>query len=243
MGVAQEKTLDVDAAIQSYQRALENDPKLTEVSVKLSLVLLDRGAFKRALEVAEAGLEVSQENQLLWANKEQAQAGIEMQAKMLAKYKAKVAASPDNHSLRYGYAQLLAGSHEQDAAVEQLRLAIQSPDPGIAGAAADLLNQLGAFAECIAGLDTALKAKANPDLYVRRGICREGMKDDARALLDYQAALAADEKSAAGHYRLGLHYLTAGKKQEAKAHLTKAAELGAHTRVGLAAHLALAEIK
>ena len=243
LGVAQENTEDVDAAIQSYKKALENDPKLTEASVNLSAVLLDREDYAGSLEVAEAGLKSAPKHPHLLTNKAIALAALGKADEAFAAYKAAVAASPDNLELRYEYAQLLAKADKKEAAVEELRQVIQSPDPAVAGAAANLLGKLGAFAECIAGLDKALKAKASPDLYVRRGACRHGMNDEAGALADYQAAVAADDKFAPGHYYLGRHYLATGKKKEAKTHLAKAVELGAGTPLEPAAKKALAEIK
>lgn len=243
LGVAQENTDDVDAAVTSYRAALKNDPKLTEASVNLSAVLLDRKDYAGALEVAEAALGTAPKHASLLTNKAIALAASGKNAEASAAYKAAVAAAPEAYELRYEYAQLLVQEDKKPEAIDELKQVIQSPDPAVAGAAANLLGRLGAFAECIAGLDRALKAKPNPDLYVRRGACRHGMNDDAGALKDYQAAVEADPSFAPGHYYLGRHYLAAGKKKEAKTHLAKAAELGAGTPLEPAAKKALAEIK
>lgn len=242
LGVAQENTKDVDGAVESYKAALANDPKLTEASVNLSAVLLDREDYAGALEVADAGLQGSPKHANLLTNKAIALAAQD-KPEALDAYKAAVAVSQDNLELRYEYAQLLAKDGKKDAAVDELRHVIESPDPAVAGAAANVLGRLGAFAECIAGLDKALKAKPNPDLYVRRGVCRHGMNDDAGALSDYQAAVAADAKFAPAHYYMGQHYAATGKKKEAKAEFAKAAELGAGTPLEAAAKKALAEVK
>jgi tetratricopeptide (TPR) repeat protein len=109
----------------------------------------------------------------------------------------------------------------------------------VVGAAANMLGRLEAFAECIAGLDQALKANQEADLYVRRGVCRHGMKDNAGAQKDYEAALGADSNFAPAHYYLGRHFKVLGKKKQAKQHLTKARELGADTPVAKAAEAAL----
>jgi tetratricopeptide (TPR) repeat protein len=176
-------------------------------------------------------------------NRAIALAGAGNAAEALDAYKAAVAAAPDNLELRYEYAQVLAENGKKKPAVDELRQVIQSSDPAVAGAAANLLGRLEAYAECIAGLDRALKAKANPDLYVRRGACRHGMNDDSGALADYKAAIEFDQSFAPGHYYLGRHYLATGKKQEAKVHLKKAAELGTGTPLQAAAEKALAGIK
>ena len=243
LGVALENTQDAEGAIESYRQALANDPKLAEASVNLSAILLDKEDFAGALEVVEAALAGAPKNASLLVNRAIALSGSGKTEEALDAYQAAVQAAGDNFELRYEYAQALAENDKKAEAIEQLKQAIQSSDPATVGAAANLLGRLQAFAECIAGLDRALKAKKNPDLFVRRGACRHGMKDDAGALADYKAAVEADASFAPGHYYLGRHYLAGGKKKEAKQHLQKAAELGAGTPLEAAAKKALAEIK
>jgi len=243
LGVAQENTDDLDGAIGSYRAALKNDPKLTEAAVNLSAILLDREDYAGALEVTDAALKSSPQHALLLTNRAIALSGAGKNEEALGAYDKAVKAAPDNLELRYEYAQVLAQSDKKTKAIDELRQVIQSPDPAVVGAAANLLGRLQAYAECIAGLDRALKAKPNPDLYVRRGACRHGMNDDAGALADYKAALDADANFAPGHYYIGRHYQAMGKKKEAKEHLTKAAELGAGTPLEGASKKALAELK
>ena len=243
LGVAQENTEDVDGAIQSYRAALKNDAKLTEAAVNLSAILLDREDYAGALEVTDAVLKSSPQHALLLTNRAIALSGAGKSEEALGAYEKAVNAAPDNLELRYEYAQVLAQSDKKSKAIDELRQVIQSPDPAVVGAAANLLGRLQAYAECIAGLDRALKTKPNPDLYVRRGACRHGMNDDAGALADYKAALEADANFAPGHYYIGRHYQATGKKKEAKQHLTKAAELGAGTPLEGASKKALAELK
>jgi tetratricopeptide (TPR) repeat protein len=243
LGVAQENTDDVDAAIASYRKALENDPKLAEAAVNLSAILLDKQDYVGALEVTEAALGGAPKNSSLLVNRAIALSGAGKSAEALKAYADAVAAAPDALELRYEYAQALAENDKKQEAIEQLKQVMRSPDPAVVGAAANLLGRLGAFAECIAGLDKALNVKKIPDLFVRRGACRHGMKDDAGALKDYKAAVEADESFAAGHYYLGRHYLATGKKKEAKQHLNKTVELGAGTPLEAAAKKVLAGIK
>ncbi len=243
LGVAQENTGDVDGAMQSYKQALESDAKLTEASVNLSAILLDRGDYAGALEVAEKGLVGSPKHGLLLTNKAIALAGAGKKAEALKAYARAVAATPDNLELRYEYAQALAADGQKEKAVEQLREVVTSTEPAVVGAGADLLGQLHEYSECIAGFDRALKAKPDPYLYVRRGVCRHGMKDDAGALQDYQAALDLDANFGPAHYYLGRHYLAAGKKREAREELQKAAQAGAGTPLEAAAKKALGEAR
>src|SRR5690606_32764002 len=222
---------------------LEQDPKLTEAAVNLSAILLDSGDYASALEVADAGLKATPQHGLLLTNRAIALAGAGKSAEALDAYKAAVAATPENLELGYEYAQVLAQNDQKSAAVKELKKVIKSPDPAVVGAAANLLGRLEAYSECIFGLDQALKAKPNPDLYVRRGVCRHGMKDDGGALSDYKAAIDSDADFAPAHYYIGRHYLANGKPKQAREHLQKAAELGAGTPLQAAAKKVLADIK
>ncbi len=226
LGVALENTDDLDGAVTSYKAALANDPKLLEASINLSAILLEREDYGGALEVVDAALGSGGKHALLLTNRAIALAGSGKSDEALDAYKSAVEASPDDLQLRFGYAQLLAQAGQNDAAVAQLKEVVKSSDPAVVGAAANMLGRLGAFAECIAGLDRALKEKENADLHVRRGVCRHGMKDNAGAQKDYEAAIGVDANFAPAHYYLGRHFKELGKKKQAKEHLMKAKELG-----------------
>jgi tetratricopeptide (TPR) repeat protein len=239
LGVALENTDDLDGAVTSYKKALENDPKLMEASINLSAILLEREDYAGALEVVDAALGSGGKHALLLTNRAIALAGSGKSDEALEAYKTAVEASPDDLQLRFGYAQLLAQAGQSGAAVSQLKEVVKSSDPAVVGAAANVLGRLGAFAECIAGLDRALKEKEDADLHVRRGVCRHGMKDNAGAQKDYEAAIGVDANFAPAHYYLGRHLKAAGKKKQAKDHLTKAVELGKGSPIEKAAADAL----
>ena len=187
---------------------------------------MEREDYAGALEVIDAALGGGAKNPQLLTNRAIALAGSGKTDEALDAYKIAVEASPDDLPLRYDYAVLLAKQGDQDAAVGQLREVIKSSEVAVVGAAANVLGRLKAFAECVAGLDRALKTNESADLYVRRGVCRHGLNDDAGAQQDYEKALKLDPNFAAAHYYLGMHYKTAGKKKQAKEHLTKARDLG-----------------
>jgi tetratricopeptide (TPR) repeat protein len=152
-----------------------------------------------------------------------------------------VEAAPDNHRLRYAYAELLVGAGQADRAKAELEK-LKSVDE-LFGAVANLFGRLGEFDACVAVLDTAIQKQPTPDLHVRRGACKHGAKNDAGARADYEAAVALDPKFAAGYYYLGMHLRDAGKKKEALAQLEKAASLAGDTSLGKRAQKAAQELK
>jgi Flp pilus assembly protein TadD len=242
LGVALEKTGDTDGAVTKYNKALELDPKLTEAAVNLSALLLDRNRAKEAVTVVEAALGRAPNHPMLLMNRALALEAAGDTAGALRAYGAAVQAQPDNAELRYAHAELLAGAGKKDEALAELRKLIGTDDPRLAGAAAKLLDELGAAADCVSALDKAVKNKPNPELYTRRGICRHKAKDDVGAKSDYEAAIALDPKYAPAHFYLGMHYKNAGKKKEAERSLAKAVELAGGKGIGEAAKKALDEL-
>lgn len=235
LGVALENTDDLDGAVESYRNALQNDPKLVEASVNLSAILMEREDYTGALEVIDQALGSGAKNPQLLTNRAIALAGSGKTDEAMNAYKVAVEASPDDLTLRYDYAVLLAKKGQNDEAVAQLREVIKSSEAAVVGAAANVLGRLKAFADCVGGLDRALKTNESADLYVRRGVCRHGLNDDAGAQQDYEKALKLDPDFAPAHYYLGMHFKSAGKKKQAKEHLAKARELGKGSPVEKAA--------
>lgn len=243
LGVASEGLNDAAAAEQNYQKALELDPKLVDAAVNLSALLLDQEQADRAVAVVDGALQAAPRHPELLTNRALALEALGKAPEAEQAYAAAVAAKPGDMALAYGYARLLADAGKRDQALGVLRKIERVEDPALAGAVANLNGKLGAFAECVAVLDQALKVKPSADLHVRRGVCRHGLKDDAGAEADYRAAIEIDAGFAPAHFYLGQHLKGAGNKAQACAALRKAAELGGSAGVGVAAKKALGELK
>ncbi|HEY8944779.1 MAG TPA: tetratricopeptide repeat protein [Polyangiaceae bacterium] len=243
LGVAQEQLGDIPAAEQEYRAALELDPKLVEASANLSAVLLDGGKASEALEVADKGLRVDPKHVALLVNRALALESTGNKAEALVAYERAVAARGDDPELRLAYADLLMGAGKKEAALAQVKAASDTDDPRLLAAVAHRLGKLGAPAECVATLDRALKSQPNPELFVRRGICRHDAGDDPGAQADYEAALKADPNSVPAHYYLGRHLAQKKDKKGAQAHLKKAVELSKGEGLGKAAQQALRDLK
>ncbi|HEY6559416.1 MAG TPA: tetratricopeptide repeat protein [Polyangiaceae bacterium] len=243
LAVALENLGDGGAAKGHYTQALELDPKLSEASVNLSALLLDGEDAAGALRVAEGGLRHASRHPQLLTNRALALEAAGNADEAVKAYAAAVEVAPNNVELGYAYAELLATSGRKDQALEELRKLSASDDPRVTEAVANLYGRLGAFNECIAVLDAALKKQPRAALFVRRGVCRHEMDDEPAAKADFQAALAEDAKFAPAHYYLGMHYRHKGDKKQAQTHLLQAAEHGKSHPIGAAAEKALAELK
>jgi Tfp pilus assembly protein PilF len=246
LGVALEGLEDGAGAIEQYRQALALDPKLADASQNLAALLLDAAKEKEALEVVRAALAHTPTHPGLLLNHALAlEAAGDRPGATAADGKA-AAADPENLEIAYAYAELLAEAGKKEAAAQQLKKVVVTDQPNVLAAAANLLGKLGAYGDCIAALDKAIrtvgKQKASAPLHVGRGVCRHEMKDEAGAKSDYDAALALDPELAAAHYYLGMHYRAAGKKKEAIAAFEKAAKIAGDEGVGPGAKKALAEL-
>ncbi|HMJ13967.1 MAG TPA: tetratricopeptide repeat protein [Polyangiaceae bacterium] len=243
LGVALENLGDGAAAKEHYGKALELDPRLSEASVNLSALLLEGEDAAGALRVADGGLRFASRHPELLTNRALALEAAGNTDEAVKAYAAALAASPGNVELGYAYAELLAESGRKEQALDELKKLAQSDDPRVTEAVANLFGKLGAFNECIAVLDAALKKKPRAELFVRRGVCRHELDDETGAKGDFEAALEQNAEFAPAHYYLGMHYRHKGDKKQATAHLTRAVEHGKNMAVGQAAEKALNELK
>ncbi len=90
-----------------------------------------------------------------------------------------------------------------------------------------------AFTDCVRIFDRAIALKSDEaELYVRRGVCKHELKNEADAAKDFEAAMKVDGKYQPAHYYAGLSYLAQGKKGLAKDALKRAYNLGKDTPIG-----------
>ena len=244
LGVALENLGDAAGAQAAYQDALKLDPKLVEASVNLSAMYLDANKAVEALAIVEGALKGAPKDPRLLMNHALSLEAAGQMDKALDAYAAAVAAAPDNIALAVAYGQVLAAGGKKDEALTQLRKTLaQATEIDVLAGMGDAFGKLGSFKDCVAAFDKAIKKSEKPVLFVRRGVCRHELKDDAGAQADYEKSVKLDPKFAPGHFYLGQHFRALGKKKEAIAALKKAAELGGDKGVGAAAKKALAALQ
>ncbi|HMA97171.1 MAG TPA: hypothetical protein VKP30_31015, partial [Polyangiaceae bacterium] len=115
--------------------------------------------------------------------------------------------------------------------LSQISAVRECKDTRLLAVAANVARQLGASADCVATLDSAIKLEQHAALYVRRGMCREDLKDTAGATSDYKQAIERDAKFAPAHYYYAL-LTKASDKAKACKEIALAAELGGAQGIG-----------
>jgi tetratricopeptide (TPR) repeat protein len=222
---------DGAAAAKSFATAIELDPKLVDAYVNLSALKLDAKDATGALAVADKGLTLAKKHPDLTLNRALALEALGKKSEAVAAYGEAVAARPEDCTLRVSYAQLLAQAAKKTEALGQVSAIRECKDPRLLAVAANVARQLGASADCVATLDSALKLQPLAALYVRRGMCREELKDLAGATADYKQAIERDAKFPPAHYYYGLTLKSSDKAKACK-ELALAVEFGGDQGVG-----------
>jgi tetratricopeptide (TPR) repeat protein len=230
-----------DAAAQSFEKAIELDPKLVDAYVNLSALKLEAKDAAGALGVADKGLRIAQKQPDLALNRALALELLGKKVEAIAAYGDAVASRPDDCTLRVSYAQLLAQASKKTEALAQVSAIRECKDTRLLAVAANVARQLGASADCVATLDSALKLEQHAALFVRRGMCREDLKDVPGATADYKQAIERDAKFPPAHYYYGLTLKTSDKSKACQ-EIVLAAELGGDQGIGPEAKKAKVEL-
>jgi Tfp pilus assembly protein PilF len=242
LGVADEGLGDKAGAKQAYQAAIDLDAKLPDPAVNLSQLLLDDKDAAGALAVVDGALKNLPKHPDLLLNRAVALEALGKKDEALSAYATAAAARPKDMVLHAAYGQLLMEAGKKKEGLAELKTASASDDPALLASIASVQTKAGAFDDCVATIDRALGDKKVPALFVRRGICEDGKKDDKAAEADYQAALKLDPNFAPAHHYFGLH-LAAKDKKAALEHLDKAASLAGDKGIGPEAKAKAAELR
>jgi tetratricopeptide (TPR) repeat protein len=222
---------ELTRAIQSYEKAIELDPKLVDAYVNLSALKLEAKDNEGALKVSEKGLKIAQNQPDLALNRALALEALGKVDDALVAYGDAVQARPDDCSLKVSFAQLLAQAKKNTEALAQVSAMRECSDPRLLTMGAIVALGLEAPAECVALMDRGLKLQQHPGLYVRRGMCRDKLKDAPGAMSDYKKAIELDAKFAPAHYYLAGLIKNSDKTTACK-ELALAEELGGTNGVG-----------
>lgn len=240
LGVALQNLGQGPAAIASYEKAVNRDPKLIEAWVNLTAAKLDAGDAAGALPLVDRALASHPDHAGLLYNRALALSALGgRNTEAVAAYRKASAADPGNTEVKYGYAEALVVAGSKDEALRLLHELVRSDKVDVLASAARLLGRLQAFGDCILALNKALDVQKSAELYVARGLCQHGKKDDAAAYEDFKRGVQADGSYAPAHYYVGMHLKMLGKKAEAKAALARAVQIAGTEGVGRAAQRAL----
>lgn len=239
LGVAQQNLNQLPAARTSYEKAVQLDPKLSDGWVNLTALLLDSGDAAGALPLVERGLAGTPKHPGLLYNRALALSALGKTNDAVPAYRQALEADPKNVEIKYGYAEALVAAGSKEQGTKLLVELAQGDNVDVLASAGRLLGQLEQFDPCIQALSKALAKKPAAELYVGRGLCQHGKKDDDAAFADFKQAIATDPNYAPAHYYAGMHLRSKGKKAEARQALTRAVQLAGDQGVGKAAKHAL----
>lgn len=247
LGVVNERLGDAAGAEAAYKKALSADPNFAEAAENLAALYLEGDAPRAddAIGLLKNALSKTPKNPRLMQNLAYAHSIKKDYDKASEQYDAAIANGGDSAQLRFAYGAMLVEADRQDKAVEQLKKALAGTDKDVEtlGALGRMLGMAGAKGDCVKAFDKAIALKSDmPELYLRRGTCRQDLKDATGARTDFEAASKIDPKFAAAYYYWGLSFLVEKKNAEAKPLLEKAVALGGDTPVGKLARQKLGEI-
>ncbi len=246
-GVVSEKLGDAAGAEEAYKKALSADPNFAEAATNLAALYLEGDSPRPddAIGLLKTALSKTPKNPALLQNLAYAHALKKDYDKASEHYDAVIANGGDNPQLRLAYGAMLIEANRQEKAVEHLKKALAGAgkDVDTLSSVGRLLGMAGAKGDCVKAFDQAIALKSDlPDFYVRRGTCRQDLKDAAGARTDFEAASKIEPKFAAAYYYWGLSFLVEKKPAEAKPLLEKASTLGGDSPVGKMARQKLAEM-
>jgi tetratricopeptide (TPR) repeat protein len=239
LGVAQQNLGQLPAAQASYQKATELSPELADAWVNWTATLLDAGDAAAALPVIDRGLAKNPKHPALSYNRALALSALHKSNEAVPAYRVALEADPNNAEIKYGYAEALIAAGSKDQGLKLLGELSNSDSPEVLASTGSLLGRLQQFDACIAVFTKAIERKAAAELYVQRGLCQHGKKDDEAAFADFQKAIQADANYAPAHYYVGMQLRMKGKKAEAKQALSRAVQIAGDAGVGKAAKRAL----
>lgn len=239
LGVAQQNLGALSAARASFEKAVELSPQLADAWVNLTATLLDAGDAAAALPVIERGLSQHPDHPGLLYNRALALSAQRRVQEAVQAFKSALEADPSNVEIKLGYAEALILAGSRDEGLKLLAELARSDSPEVLASTGSLLGRLEQFDDCIGVFSKAIERQPAAELYVQRGLCQHGKKDDKAAFADFQKAIEVDGNYAPGHYYSGMHLRMQGKKAEAKQALARAVEIAGEQGVGRAAKRAL----
>jgi Flp pilus assembly protein TadD len=239
LGVAQQNLGSLSAARSSYEKALELSPQLADAWVNLTATLLDAGEAAAALPIIERGLTQHPKHPGLLYNRALALSAQRQVQEAVPAFRSALEADPSNVEIKFGYAEALILAGSKDQGLKLLSELSQSDDPAVLGSTGSLLGRLEQFDTCIDVFSKAIQRRPAAELFVQRGLCQHGKKDDTAAFADFQKAIETDANYAPAHYYAGMHLRIHGKKADAKRALARAVEIAGDQGVGRAAKRAL----
>lgn len=144
----------------------------------------------------------------------------------MQEFESAIKATPNDPMLHYTFASYMNQWHVKGAAPHlDAALSLVKDDYAMIVSIGHEYRMAGEFAGCTKALDRAIGMKDGGEARTERALCKVGLKDEAGALADLQAGVAADAGYAPGHYYLAGRLAGAKRYKEAAAEYQKVIDL------------------
>lgn len=184
-----------DYALASYNKALENDPRLVYIYNDRGVLFHNKGLYKEALEDYDKAIELNPGYQLAWSNKGIALRLLGRQDEAQQATNKAIELDPYNSQ---GYVErgvIFSNQKKYEQAIEDYQKAIQlNPESKQAyGNMGNSLNELGRYEEALDALNHAIRLDSK---YVwafnERGRCYTSLERYEQAVADFNTAIELD---------------------------------------------------
>ncbi len=204
LGMTCEKLGDGPGAEAAYKGALGIKPDLETASAELCALYVDEARIDDALTVGRAGLAAHPGSAALHENVGVALATKGDQEGATPELEQAVRLSPNEPMFHLTLAHWLNVWHTQGAGPHLgAALGLIKGDYAMTASVGYEYRMAGDFASCVKTFDAAIATKDGGEVRTERALCRLGLKDEAGALDDLQAAIKTEPSYAPGHYYLG----------------------------------------
>jgi Tfp pilus assembly protein PilF len=212
LGQACEKLGDNMSAAAAYRAELGIKPDADQASAELANLYVIDGRIDDALAVANAGLSSHPGSGVLHAAMGQALATRGDQDQALKQFEQAIQLNAADPMLHYMFAVWLNKWKVRGAAAHlDAALPLVKNDYPMIVSIGHEYRLAGEFDSCVKTFDGAIKTTDGGEVRTERALCKLGQKDEAGAMADLQAAIAADSGYAQAHFFLAGR-LAAGKR-------------------------------
>jgi tetratricopeptide (TPR) repeat protein len=226
VAMACEKLGDKVAAEAAYKAALAIKPDFDVAAVALGTLELDEGRTDDALTVTQAALAARPGSAILHENLGTALAMRGEQDRALPELEQAAKLAPTDPMFQLTLAHWLNAWHVRGASFHLDRaLGMARDDLAMLASIGFEYRMAGDFASCIKTFDKAVQIKDGGEVRTERGICKLGVKDDAGAIGDLQAAVAVEPSYPAAHYWLAGRLALLRRYREAAAEYARYLQL------------------
>ncbi|MBD2204990.1 tetratricopeptide repeat protein [Calothrix sp. FACHB-168] len=219
---------EYEAAIASYDKALEIKPDLHEAWYNRGIALGNLGRYEQAIASYDKALEIKPDLHEAWNNRGTALENLGRYEQAIASYDKALEIQPDDHEAwnNRGYALENLGRNEQAIASYDKALEIQPDYHEAWYNRGNALDELGRNEQAIASYDKALEIQPDyHEAWYNRGYALDELGRYEQAIASYDKALEIQPDDHEAWYKRGYALDELGRYEQAIASYDKALEI------------------